>query len=245
MRTGSRRSRSTPRRSSGSRCSGATSPFRSPTAPCLSTSTIGRASRHFARTRRRPSRPTSPIASHIGNTRDRYAAPHPALPSRSQVQGPVRRGGDVPGPGHAERGTVQPALDRPRRGCPPVRRGRQPLCRSARRRGRGEPRICPSQVRRGDAAPDRSRARRQLPAGASRGAGGTDRRAHPPRPASHAVLLERSRSDRGGAAADRKSTRVNSSHLVISYAVFCLKKKKKKKRPTVDEMLLTDTPKRL
>src|SRR3989454_5569388 len=29
---------------------------------------------------------------------------------------------------------------------------------------------------------------------------------------------------------DRKSTRLNSSHLVISYAVFCLKKKKKKKK---------------
>src|SRR2546426_9047447 len=29
------------------------------------------------------------------------------------------------------------------------------------------------------------------------------------------------------AAEDRKSTRLNSSHLVISYAVFCLKKKKK------------------
>src|SRR5438132_9841788 len=29
---------------------------------------------------------------------------------------------------------------------------------------------------------------------------------------------------------DRKSTRLNSSHTVISYAVFCLKKKKKKKR---------------
>src|SRR5256885_4398211 len=28
---------------------------------------------------------------------------------------------------------------------------------------------------------------------------------------------------------DRKSTRLNSSHLVISYAVFCLKKKKKLK----------------
>src|SRR5256885_16866798 len=28
-------------------------------------------------------------------------------------------------------------------------------------------------------------------------------------------------------ATDRKSTRLNSSHLVISYAVFCLKKKKK------------------
>src|SRR5947208_4304089 len=30
--------------------------------------------------------------------------------------------------------------------------------------------------------------------------------------------------------ADRKSTRLNSSHQIISYAVFCLKKKKKKKR---------------
>src|SRR5438034_5347127 len=29
---------------------------------------------------------------------------------------------------------------------------------------------------------------------------------------------------------DRKSTRLNSSHTVISYAVFCLKKKKKSKR---------------
>src|SRR5256885_13282008 len=33
--------------------------------------------------------------------------------------------------------------------------------------------------------------------------------------------------------ADRKSTRLNSSHLVISYAVFCLKKKKKKKKDII------------
>src|SRR5256885_10684924 len=31
---------------------------------------------------------------------------------------------------------------------------------------------------------------------------------------------------KGGGSTDRKSTRLNSSHLVISYAVFCLKKKK-------------------
>src|SRR5256885_11236129 len=31
-----------------------------------------------------------------------------------------------------------------------------------------------------------------------------------------------------GSALDRKSTRLNSSHLVISYAVFCLKKKKER-----------------
>src|SRR5689334_25009531 len=34
----------------------------------------------------------------------------------------------------------------------------------------------------------------------------------------------------GGSGADRKSTRLNSSHSSISYAVFCLKKKKKKKK---------------
>src|SRR5436189_307563 len=32
------------------------------------------------------------------------------------------------------------------------------------------------------------------------------------------------------ALTDRKSTRLNSSHRCISYAVFCLKKKKKKKK---------------
>src|SRR2546427_9526559 len=32
-----------------------------------------------------------------------------------------------------------------------------------------------------------------------------------------------------GTSSDRKSTRLNSSHSQISYAVFCLKKKKKKK----------------
>src|SRR3712207_3127955 len=32
---------------------------------------------------------------------------------------------------------------------------------------------------------------------------------------------------------DRKSTRLNSSHANISYAVFCLKKKKKKLKPTI------------
>src|SRR5256885_8445993 len=44
---------------------------------------------------------------------------------------------------------------------------------------------------------------------------------------------EQARPARCGAdgfrARDRKSTRLNSSHLVISYAVFCLKKKKKTK----------------
>src|SRR5690606_15386991 len=35
-------------------------------------------------------------------------------------------------------------------------------------------------------------------------------------------------------AGDRKSTRLNSSHVKISYAVFCLKKKKKTKRTSED-----------
>src|SRR5438034_6897748 len=35
---------------------------------------------------------------------------------------------------------------------------------------------------------------------------------------------------RSEAKRDRKSTRLNSSHTVISYAVFCLKKKKKKRQ---------------
>src|SRR5687768_17894452 len=35
-------------------------------------------------------------------------------------------------------------------------------------------------------------------------------------------------------AGDRKSTRLNSSHGYISYAVFCLKKKKKKKRRSTE-----------
>src|SRR6266850_3936197 len=34
---------------------------------------------------------------------------------------------------------------------------------------------------------------------------------------------------------DRKSTRLNSSHLVISYAVFCLKKKKKNNKHIIYE----------
>src|SRR5260221_2972774 len=41
--------------------------------------------------------------------------------------------------------------------------------------------------------------------------------------------------------ADRKSTRLNSSHTVISYAVFCLKKKKKTKfdRNDLGEIVMT------
>src|SRR3712207_7871416 len=40
-----------------------------------------------------------------------------------------------------------------------------------------------------------------------------------------------SRMDRLRRTRDRKSTRLNSSHANISYAVFCLKKKKHKRHP--------------
>src|SRR5688500_19276775 len=60
-----------------------------------------------------------------------------------------------------------------------------------------------------------------------RGQGVPDRRHErvallpPPHPLPHQQLAVLD-----GAQQDRKSTRLNSSHLVISYAVFCLKKKK-------------------
>src|SRR5436305_10172533 len=59
-------------------------------------------------------------------------------------------------------------------------------------------------------------------------------RAHPRR-----VHAARMRSMRP--AQDRKSTRLNSSHVRISYAVFCLKKKKKT-RPTLLEHCNLDRP---
>src|SRR2546427_9326497 len=47
----------------------------------------------------------------------------------------------------------------------------------------------------------------------------------------HHILAQTSANERGSDAEhlDRKSTRLNSSHSQISYAVFCLKKKKKEK----------------
>src|SRR5262245_49145840 len=49
-----------------------------------------------------------------------------------------------------------------------------------------------------------------------------------PRAADFTDRTVRTSGKRGAAARDRKSTRLNSSHLGISYAVFCLKKKKHK-----------------
>src|SRR5215510_6411891 len=51
-----------------------------------------------------------------------------------------------------------------------------------------------------------------------------------PAPRSHSDdrpgVQDRVHPDRGTRVRDRKSTRLNSSHVAISYAVFCLKKKK-------------------
>src|SRR5215510_15465536 len=44
-------------------------------------------------------------------------------------------------------------------------------------------------------------------------------------------VIERTR----GIRRNRKSTRLNSSHVAISYAVFCLKKKKKNTQNTIDK----------
>src|SRR2546421_6217079 len=59
------------------------------------------------------------------------------------------------------------------------------------------------------------------PCGHSTPAGGKDT-------LSHGVTRRRSGERAGDEGGDRKSTRLNSSHDQISYAVFCLKKKKKK-----------------
>src|SRR5690625_6249522 len=44
---------------------------------------------------------------------------------------------------------------------------------------------------------------------------------------------------------DRKSTRLNSSHVAISYAVFCLKKKKKKRKKVEYKTDMTNTYKHI
>src|SRR5690349_24071728 len=50
------------------------------------------------------------------------------------------------------------------------------------------------------------------------------------RPPGTSTGQQRAPGREAGQGLDRKSTRLNSSHVEISYAVFCLKKKKKKKK---------------
>src|SRR5205807_9795042 len=80
----------------------------------------------------------------------------------------------------------------------------------------------------------RARAHRDLPSFPTRRSSDLERHAqNAPSLRRHSARRDARRGDRAGArgdvrdrgGADRKSTRLNSSHLVISYAVFCLKKK--------------------
>src|SRR5690606_41749109 len=61
-----------------------------------------------------------------------------------------------------------------------------------------------------------------------RRAAGRDARGAPRSPVDTRVRTSRAprAHARAGGGSDRKSTRLNSSHVKISYAVFCLKKKK-------------------
>src|SRR5699024_12565297 len=77
---------------------------------------------------------------------------------------------------------------------------------------------------------------RSRPAGDGAGGGGTNRGRFPGGPRRRVGgRCPGQRADgpgaSGGGGQDRKSTRLNSSHVSISYAVFCLKKKKE----TVDD----------
>src|SRR5437867_10011684 len=52
-----------------------------------------------------------------------------------------------------------------------------------------------------------------------------------------AVRRHRTRGPGRRSTLDRKSTRLNSSHRTISYAVFCLKKKKKKNNNSINNKM--------
>src|SRR2546421_6259935 len=72
------------------------------------------------------------------------------------------------------------------------------------------------------------------PCGHSTPAGGKDT-------LSHGVTRRRSGERAGDEGGDRKSTRLNSSHDQISYAVFCLKKKKIMERNATADSRATRT----
>src|SRR3712207_8974640 len=52
------------------------------------------------------------------------------------------------------------------------------------------------------------------------------------------LLTQRTRANVEELKVDRKSTRLNSSHANISYAVFCLKKKKKKNYIIIETLII-------
>src|SRR2546427_7188996 len=81
------------------------------------------------------------------------------------------------------------------------------------------------------------RARRTEPAGGARAA-------HParvPHPQADPLHRGKRRIDDAEHAQDRKSTRLNSSHSQISYAVFCLKKKNTTNDSCIIYLVLNDT----
>src|SRR5438477_5624431 len=68
------------------------------------------------------------------------------------------------------------------------------------------------------------------------------RREPEPRPLADGLGREERLEDAGlRAVLDRKSTRLNSSHMSISYAVFCLKKKKNKKKIKLKHACVTNS----
>src|SRR5437773_2809656 len=90
--------------------------------------------------------------------------------------------------------------------------------------------LAPSPVARdaGGGGASHPASRRPGHAAAAQGRAGADAR--------QAGALEAADSDPGAPQLrDRKSTRLNSSHITISYAVFCLKKKKKENRSSKSE----------
>src|SRR5258708_11160838 len=60
-------------------------------------------------------------------------------------------------------------------------------------------------------------------------------------PGGNFTLPLREGRKRGTRFRDRKSTRLNSSHQIISYAVFCLKKKKTTQKSTIDQLAKGET----
>src|SRR2546426_8863053 len=66
----------------------------------------------------------------------------------------------------------------------------------------------------------------ELPGGRRRACGLSQSLSQAHRRSAQCRRAERERRRQAERGGDRKSTRLNSSHLVISYAVFCLKKKK-------------------
>src|SRR5437879_10677119 len=66
------------------------------------------------------------------------------------------------------------------------------------------------------------------------------RRPQPRRPSRSGPAAARNPEARMRAVRDRKSTRLNSSHRCISYAVFCLKKKNQREQATADPDTLVE-----